>query len=61
MNSFPSKAHHVSAVYDACALIVNTYMNTDILDHVHHNNTTAYDFMKYAKEVLNQIAEDKIE
>jgi hypothetical protein len=55
--SFESKAHHVAAVYDACKLIVNTYNGSDVLDGVSVNDVTAYDFMKYAKQVMNEIAE----
>jgi len=37
MISFPSKAHHVAALYDACKLIVDTYCHTDLLDIYEEN------------------------
>jgi hypothetical protein len=54
--SFPSKEAHEAALYDACLLIVNTYNQSDMLDGYNTHNTTAYDFMKYARNILNQIA-----
>ena len=59
--SFQSKEEHQAALYDACALIVNTYNQTDMLDGFTVDNykggVTAYDFMKFARTILNQIAE----
>lgn len=59
--SFPTEDHHKAALYDACLLIVNTYNQTDMLDGYavdnHKGGLTAYDFMKFARQVLNQIAE----
>ena len=57
--SFRSEAVHLAALYDACLLIVNTYNQTDMLDGYDHDNVTAYDFMKFARSVLNNIAEAK--
>jgi len=54
---FESKAHHTAALYDACKLIVDTYMGSDALDGVTYEQVTAYQFMKYAKAVMNEIAE----
>lgn len=58
---FHSKEEHSAALYDACLLIVNTYNQSDILDGYavdnHKGGVTAYDFMKFARNVLNQIAE----
>ena len=58
---FDSKAAHQAALYDACLLIVNTYNQTDMLDGYcienYNGNVTAYDFMKYARNILNQIGE----
>jgi hypothetical protein len=58
--SFTSKEHHTAALYDACLLIVNTYNQTDMLDGYcienYNGNVTAYDFMKYARNILNQIS-----
>jgi len=59
--SFRSEEEHQAALYDACLLIVNTYNGSDMLDgHCIENcngNVTAYDFMKYARNTLNRIAE----
>lgn len=59
--SFNSKEEHQAALYDACLLIVNTYNQTDMLDGCEigtgYSNVTAYGFMKFARNVLNQIAE----
>jgi hypothetical protein len=59
--SFHSKEEHQAALYDCCLFIVNTYNQTDMLDghciENYNGNVTAYDFMKYARNVLNQLAE----
>jgi len=59
--SFTSKGEHQAALYDSCLLIVNTYNQTDMLDghciENYNGNVTAYDFMKYARNILNHIAE----
>ena len=57
--SFHSKEEHQAALYDACLLIVNTYNQTDMLDNLQpeHSNVTAFEFMQFARNVLNQIAE----
>lgn len=54
---FHSKEEHQAALYDACLLIVNTYNQTDILDGFDPYGVTSYDFMKFARHILNQIAE----
>ncbi len=54
---FNAEAAHRAALYDACLLIVNTYNQTDMLDGYNTHNTTAYDFMKYARNILNSIGE----
>jgi hypothetical protein len=62
--SFPSKEAHQAALYDACLLIVNTYNQSDMLDgHCidnYNGNVTAYDFMKYARNIVNRIAEGQL-
>ena len=62
---FHSQEEHQAALYDACLLIVNTYNQTDILDSYcvenYNGNVTAYDFMKYARNILNRIAEDTLQ
>jgi hypothetical protein len=62
---FHSKEEHLAALYDACLLIVNTYNGSDLLDWYSidvgkSELVTAYDFMKFARNVLNQIAEDTL-
>lgn len=54
---YHSKEEHTAALYDACLLIVNTYNGSDLLDGVSVNDVTAYDFMTFARNVLNQIGE----
>ena len=60
--SFHSKEEHEAALYDACLLIVNTYNQSELLDGYEfdfggYEKVTAYDFMKFARNILNQIAE----
>jgi hypothetical protein len=55
--SFHSQEEHTAALYDACLLIVNTYNQTDMLDGFDPYGVTSYDFMKFARHILNQIAE----
>lgn len=55
--SFASKEEHQAALYDACLLIVNTYNQTDMLDDLVYDGVSGYGFMKFARNVLNQIAE----
>jgi hypothetical protein len=54
---FHSEEEHQAALYDACLLIVNTYNQTDMLDGYtvdnHKGGVTAYDFMKFARNILN--------
>lgn len=59
--SFPSRAHHIAAVYDACALILDTYKESDLFkvysdegleDHI--------DFAATARELMGLIAEGDI-
>jgi tagatose-1,6-bisphosphate aldolase non-catalytic subunit AgaZ/GatZ len=53
---FATEEHHKAALYDACLLIVNTYNQTDMLDGYDPHGVTSYDFMKFARHILNQIA-----
>ena len=55
--SFQSKEEHQAALYDAFLLIVNTYNQCDMLDFYEHNGVSPYDFMTFARNVLNQISE----
>jgi hypothetical protein len=58
---FNAEAAHRAALYDACLMIVNTYNQSDMLDGYTIDNAngyvTAYDFMKYARNILNRIGE----
>jgi hypothetical protein len=54
---FHSKSEHQAALYDACLLIVNTYNGSDVLDGYSVDGVTPYTFMKFARNILNQIAE----
>ena len=58
---FHSKEEHQAALYDACLMIVNTYNQSDMLDGYTIENVngymTAYDFMKYSRNILNQISQ----
>jgi hypothetical protein len=62
--SFSSKEEHLSKLYDCCLFIVNTYNQSDILDGYAIDNVngyvSAYDFMKYARNILNHIAEGQL-
>jgi len=55
--SFRSQEEHQAAIYDACLLIVNTYNQTDMLDGLGWDGVTAYRFMKFARHIVNQLAE----
>ena len=57
--SFKSKEEHEAALYDACLLIVNTYNQSELLDELQpdHSNVTAYEFMQFARNVINSLAE----
>ncbi len=61
---FHSKEEHQAALYDACLLIVNTYNGSDVLDghciENYNGNVTAYDFMKYARNIVNLISEGQL-
>ena len=54
---FKSKEEHQAALYDACLLIVNTYNQTDALDDYSYDRVSPYQFMCFARNILNQIAE----
>jgi len=61
---FSSKEEHQAALYDACLLIVNTYNQSDVLDGYAVDNfkggVTSYDFMKFARRILNNISEGQL-
>ena len=54
---FRSQEEHLAALYDACLLIVNTYNQSDLLDGYNPDDVSGYDFMRFARMILNQIAE----
>lgn len=61
MISFPSRSHHVAALYDACKLIVDTYCHTDMLDiYEEHKLGDAYQLQLTCREIVNLIAEGEI-
>jgi hypothetical protein len=55
--SFKSEEEHQAALYDACLMIVNTYNGSDMLDFYECEGVSPYGFMKFARHILNQIAE----
>jgi len=57
---FHSKEEHQAALYDACLLIVNTYNGSDVLDGYSVDGVSPYDFMRFARQVLNQIANENL-
>jgi hypothetical protein len=54
--SFTSREEHQKALYDACKLIVDTYNQTDMMDMVSYNDVSPYEFMNFARNVVNEIA-----
>ncbi len=56
---FSSREEHLSHLYDACLLIVNTYNQTDLLDFYAVDGVSPYDYMRFARNIINQIAEVK--
>lgn len=58
MISFPSRQHHVAALYDACALIVDTYRETDLFDLYSKEGLEDHiNFAATAREIIGLIAE----
>jgi hypothetical protein len=53
---FSSQEEHAAALYDACLLIVNTYNQTEMLDGYDPHGLTSYEFMKFARHILNEIS-----
>jgi hypothetical protein len=59
--SFPSKAHHVAALYDACALILDTYKETDVFNVYSDEGLEDHiNFAATAREIMGLIAEGDI-
>jgi len=53
---FHSEEEHQAALYDACLLIVNTYNQSDMLDGYDDGGVTSYDFMKFARRIINNLS-----
>ena len=61
MLSYPSRTHHIAAVYDACKVLVETYCNTDVLDiYEEHKLGDAYHLQVTCRELMDLIAEGSI-
>jgi hypothetical protein len=59
--SFPTKAHHLAALYDACSLIVNTYKETNVFEVYSKEGLEDHiNFAATALEVMGLIAEGEI-
>ena len=59
--SFPSKQHHLAALYDACGLIVDTYRQTDMFDVYSKEGLEDHiNFAATAREIMGLIAEGDI-
>lgn len=56
--SFPSRAHHLASLYDACQLIVDTYKQSDVFDVYSRENLEDHiNFAATAREIMGLIAE----
>ena len=61
MLSYPSRAHHIAAVYDACKVLVETYCHSDVLDiYEEHKLGDAYQLQLTCREILRLISEGDI-
>lgn len=59
--SFPSKQHHLAALYDACGLIVDTYRQSDVFDVYSKEGLEDHiNFAATAREIMGLIAEGEI-
>lgn len=59
--SFQTKQHHIAALYDACALIVDTYRESDLFKVYSEEGLEDHiDFAATAREVMGLIAEGDI-
>ena len=62
MISFPTRQHHVAALYDACNLIIDTYKETDFFDvYAGEFLEDHINFATTAREVMSLIAEGSIQ
>lgn len=56
--SFPTRQHNIAALYDACALIVDTYRETDLFQVYGNENLEDHiNFAATAREVMGLIAD----
>jgi len=56
--SFPSRAHHLASLYDACQLIVDTYRESDVFDVYSRERLNDHvNFAATAREIMGLIAE----
>jgi hypothetical protein len=59
--SFQSKAHHIAALYDACALIMDTYRESDVFDiYANEGLEDHINFAATAREIMGLIADGDI-
>jgi len=59
--SFQTKQHHIAALYDACALIVDTYRESDVFNvYAAEGLEDHINFAATAREVMGLIAEGDI-
>ena len=59
--SFQTKQHHIAALYDACALIVDTYRESDVFNvYAAEGLEDHIDFAATAREIMGLIAEGDI-
>ena len=67
MSQFKSKEEHLAELCYACSLIVNTYIQTDLLDDLkvpdyinlsHLERVTTYSFIKFSQHITRQIANE---
>ena len=56
--SFPTREHHLAALYDACGLIVDTYRQSDLFEVYSQEGLEDHiDFAATAREIMGLIAE----
>ena len=59
--SFPSKQHHLAALYDACGLIVDTYRSSDLFNVYSDEGLEDHiNFAATAREIMGLIAEGEM-
>ena len=58
MISFPTRQHHLASLYDACALILDTYRETDLFSVYSDEGLEDHiNFAATAREIMGLIAE----